>query len=119
VGLFGALPSLSEIIIYQNEREFFSALIDGTDPERPDAVGSCEAPLPFQTLKKIEVILAGSLEYLEEDVRFMLKCLQKRRDLGMGLKTLVFSVNCCKDEINRQVSAFKDVVEQMVVEYYP
>ena len=123
VQLFGTLPSLASIDVSWCGQELFGALIDGigdmpTHSEHTDSIGS-SAPtaLPFQALKEIKV--SRWKLYREEDIDFMLKCLRKRLDLGMGLKKLIFRLHDHSEsgvsDLKSQLNAFKDVVEVVFI----
>ena len=122
VRLFGTLPSLASIYASSlGGRELFGALIDGigdipTNFEHTNSIGSsAQTALPFQALKEITV--GGLSELYPEDMDFMLICLRKRLDLGMGLKKLIFlfrdDSQSGLSDLKLQTNAFKDVVEEV------
>lgn len=119
VELFGSLPWLMMIEISQGEREFFGALIAETGdlniPLDHLSVGSSHTTLalPFRALKVIRLIERREL-YPEDDVEFMLGCLAKRLDLGMGLEGIFFQLYNYQ-ELKSQVEPFKEVVEVMKI----
>lgn len=119
VRLFGSLPSLDSIEVSWSEQELFGALGDGIEdiPTQSKDTNSSAPMVPFQRLKEIKVSRRSAELYTEEEMDFMLKCLRKRLNLGVGLKNLIFYFRGFEDsddvlsDLKVQLNAFKEVVE--------
>lgn len=78
------LPSLTLIDIASGEPQLFAALVNGFEET---AETDSTVALLFQALKEVRVGVTLRTAYADNDIECMLKCLRKRMNLGMALRS--------------------------------